>query len=378
MNTADRQQPDHAGADAISARLLENLSTAVVLLDAQLCVQYANPAAEQLLATSLVHLRQLPLHGFFDNADWHSASLHHALGTQQPHIQREVRLCCPGARRSRLLDYTVTPLSTTQLLVELQPLERLLQISRDDNLFAANQVTRALVRGMAHEIKNPLGGIRGAAQLLARELDRSELHEYTEVIISEADRLRNLADRMLGVRKPPDFRRINIHQVLERVRVVLQAEVGTALTVVRDYDPSLPEVWGDLDQLVQVVLNIMRNAAQSLLEMPAAGMQASSHRPRIVLRSRVLWQMTIGAHRYPLVCLIEIEDNGPGMDKDLRETVFYPMITGRSQGTGLGLPIAQSIMQQHGGLIECDSRPGLTVFRVLIPFDPVTRRSEGS
>lgn len=362
-NTADRS---FLITDSAAARLLENLTTAVLLLDAHLCVQYANPAAEQLLATSLIHLQQQPLNIFWDGADAHLSSLQHALLTQQSHTQREVRLRDPGSFRSTTVDYTVTPLSSTQLLVELQPLDRLLRINREDSLFAANQATRALVRGMAHEIKNPLGGIRGAAQLLARELSRAELLEYTEVIISEADRLRNLADRMLDARKPLAFKRLNIHQVLERVRLVIQAEVGNAIGIIRDYDPSLPELWGDMDQLIQVILNILRNAAQSLTEMPARAQSL----PRIIIRSRVLRQCTIGTHRHPLVCLIEIEDNGPGIDAAILETVFYPMVTGRSQGTGLGLPIAQSIMQQHGGLIECESRPGSTLFRVLIPFEP--------
>lgn len=378
VDTVDRQPPGRTRPDAIHAGLLDHLSTAVVLLDGQLDVQYANPAAEQLLATSLAHLRQAPLHTFFEGADWQVANLQHALAAQQPYTQREVRLQRPERGRPTMVDYTVTPLSATRLLVELLPVERLMQISREDSLIAAGQVTRALVRGVAHEIKNPLGGIRGAAQLLERELERAELREYTAVIISETDRLRALADRMLGARKPPAFRRINIHQVLERVRLVLQAEVGDALSVVRDYDPSLPELWADMDQLIQVVLNIVRNAAQALLEMPATGLPAPHGAPRIVLRSRVLRQFTIGACRHPLVCLVEVEDNGPGMDRELQETVFYPMITGRSKGTGLGLPIAQSIMQQHGGLIECDSRPGQTVFRILLPFDPAPGHGSGA
>ena len=358
-------------SDKLSTRLLESLSTAVLLLDEQLCVQYANPAAEQLLATSLTHLLHQSIRNFFDNPDWHLANLQQALGEQQSHTQREVHLHCPVTLSQTAVDYTVTPLSSNQLLLELQPLGRLARINLEESLFTATQATRALVRGMAHEIKNPLGGIRGAAQLLARELDHPELREYTDVIINEADRLRNLVDRMLDARKPPSFKHLNIHQVLERVRMVLQAEVGNALTIIRDYDPSLPELRGDMDQLIQVVLNIMRNAAQSLLEMPQENGLHNIEKPRIVLRTRVLRQFTIGACRHPLVCLVEIEDNGPGMDKELRETVFYPMVTGRSQGTGLGLPIAQSVMQQHGGLIECESRPGHTVFKVMMPFEPM-------
>jgi two-component system nitrogen regulation sensor histidine kinase GlnL len=375
-------QPGVQGIDESGSRLLDNLSTAVVLLDEQLCVRYANPATEQLLATSVSHLLGQSLARFFDDAGWSIEDLRNALQEQRPHTRREARLRVPGSSQAALVDYTVTPMGDVdgrprQLLMELQPLDRLLRISREDSLLAANQATHALVRGMAHEIKNPLGGIRGAAQLLARALDDPELREYTGIIVSEADRLRNLVDRMLGPRKPPDCRWINIHQVLERVRVVVQAETGDALSVQRDYDPSLPELWADMDQLIQVMLNVLRNAAQSLLENPAVRESPVLHRPRIVMRTRVLRQFTIGGYRHRLVCLIEVEDNGPGISESLRKTLFYPMVTGRSRGTGLGLPIAQSIMQQHGGLIECDSAPGHTVFRILIPFEPVPGATEG-
>ncbi|NLC35701.1 MAG: PAS domain-containing protein, partial [Alcaligenaceae bacterium] len=208
MNTATRSS---SAPDALRARLLESLSTAVLLLDEQLCVLYANPAAEQLLASSLAQLKQQSISIFFESAAWHTASLLHTLTTQQSYIQREARLHRPGTAQSTMVDYIVTPLSSAQLLIEFQPLDRLMRMSREGSLSVANQATRAVVRGMAHEIKNPLSGIRGAAQLLARELDRTELREYTEVIINEADRLRALADRLLGARKPPDFKRINIH-----------------------------------------------------------------------------------------------------------------------------------------------------------------------
>jgi two-component system nitrogen regulation sensor histidine kinase GlnL len=322
-----------------------------------------------------------------DDADGSAAAtLDLALHAQQPYTQRQARLLGAGEMQLAVADYTVTPLPATlgtapaapeqadtpggqQLLVELHPLDRLIHNNREDSLFTTNQATRALVRGMAHEIKNPLGGIRGAAQLLERQLDSAELREYTAVIIHEADRLRALADRMLGARQPPAFARVNIHQILERVRRILQAEAGDAVQLVRDYDPSLPEVWADPDQLIQVFLNIMGNAVQCLLEMPP-NQAADRLPPRVLIRSRVLRRFTIGTRCHALLCQVEIEDNGPGISTELRETVFYPMVTGRSQGTGLGLPIAQAIMQQHGGLIECESQPGQTIFKVLVPFPP--------
>ncbi|MDY0249276.1 MAG: nitrogen regulation protein NR(II) [Pseudomonas sp.] len=356
-------------SSALGATLLEQLSTAVLLLDEQLTVLYANPAAEQLFATSRAQLLARPINMFFWEDDDCLDALRNALLDQQPYTRREARLHFPSSAQVITMDYTATPFNNPgqpgkQLLVELLPQDRLLRLSREDSLFTAHQVTRALVRGVAHEVKNPLGGIRGAAQLLARQLPAPELKEYTDVIIDEADRLGHLVDRMLGPCQRLNFDRINIHQVLERVRLILQSEVGESIRIVCDYDPSLPELRADLDRLIQVVLNLVRNAAQALLENP-------SQRPaEIILRTRALRQFTIGTHCHRLVCLVEVEDNGPGIDRQLLETLFYPMVTGRAQGTGLGLPIAQAIMQEHGGLIECDSTSGHTVFRILIPFEP--------
>lgn len=349
-------------------RVLENLSTAVVLLDEGLRVIYVNPAAEQLFATSSTHLLGQPVEQFCWENDKSLEDLRNALRDLHPYTKREAQLHFPSSPSPATVDYTVTPLVDPgfqkQVLLELRTLDRLMRISREDNLFAANQATRALVRGVAHEVKNPLGGIRGAAQLLSRELSDPQLQEYTEIIINETDRLRNLVDKMLGPRKPLEFQRVNIHQVLERVRAIINAEAGTSIVLERDYDPSLPELWADTDQLIQAVLNIVRNACQALLENP---LQVN---PRIVIRSRAMRQFTIGSVRHRLTCLVEIEDNGPGISKDLSETLFYPMVSGRPQGTGLGLSIAQSIVQQHRGLIECESVPGRTLFRILLPIEP--------
>lgn len=358
-----------SSSPALGYALLEQLATAVLLLDKQLVVLYANPAAEQLFATSRAHLVQRPVSLFFWEDEGCLDAMHSALSDQRRCTRREARLHFPSSAQVVTLDYTVTPFGSPghpaqQLLVELVPQDRVLRLSREDSLFTAHQATRALVRGMAHEVKNPLGGIRGAAQLLARQLPESDLQEYTDVIINETDRLSDLVDRMLGPRQRLNFEYINIHQVLERVRLILQAEVGDAIAVERDYDPSLPELYADSGRLIQVVLNIMRNAAQALQETP--GLLPA----RITLRSRALRQFTIGARRHRLVCLIEVEDNGPGIEQSLLETLFYPMVTGRAQGTGLGLPIAQTIMQQHEGLIECESSAGHTVFRILMPFEP--------
>lgn len=349
--------------------LLEQLSTAILLLDEHLVVGYANPAAEHLFATSATHLFGRSITQLCWEDEHCLDAINSALQDQQPYTRREARLYFPSTAQVITLDYTATPFmgpkqAGKQLLVELFSQDRVLRLAREDSLFTAHQVTRALVRGVAHEVKNPLGGIRGAAQLLAQQLSSPELKEYTAVIVDETDRLNHVVDRMLGPRQRLHLTRINIHQVLERVRLILQAEVGDAIALLCDYDPSLPELSADLDQLIQVVLNIVRNATQALLENP------SDYPAEIILRSRVLRQFTIGAHRHRLVCVVEVEDNGPGIDAPLLETLFYPMVTGRAQGTGLGLPIAQGIMQEHGGLIECESMLGRTVFRILIPVDP--------
>ena len=274
--------------------------------------------------------------------------------------EREVQITFHGGKVSTL-DAIVTPVSEPQLgsglLVELMQLDRQLRITREESLVAQQSVSRALTRGLAHEIKNPLGGLRGAAQLLERELADPALKEYTDVIIGEADRLQNLVDRMLGPNTIPKKRTINIHQIMERVRQLVSAEVSTQLQLVRDYDPSIPELVADPDQLIQAVLNIVRNAAQ------AVGEQGE-----IVLRTRTLRQYTLGQQRHKLVIKVDVIDNGPGIAPDMMESMFYPMVTGRPDGTGLGLSIAQAIINQHGGLIECASEPGNTCFTLLLPL----------
>lgn len=351
--------------------LLEHLTTAILVLDTQLCVLYANSAAEQLFALGRAQLVGQNISQFNWQEDANLDALRSALADKCSYTRREVRLYFPYSEHIITLDYTATPNAQgDQILLELIPQDRLLRLNREGSLLNTNQATQALVYGMAHEVRNPLGGIRGAAQLLARELTDLSLHEYTDVIISEVDRLSHLVERMLGSHKMLNLQTINVHQVLERVYWVLKAEVGDSIQLMRDYDPSLPVVSADLDQLIQVMLNIARNAAQALQENPC------DHAPRIIFRTRVLRQFTIGTTYYRMVCLIEIEDNGPGIHQELQEMLFYPMVTGRAQGAGLGLPIAQAIMQQHKGLIECVSQPKSTVFRILIPFQHSIRQEE--
>ncbi len=237
-------------------------------------------------------------------------------------------------------------------------LDRHLRISREESLVAQRAASRSLVRGLAHEIKNPLGGLRGAAQLLERELADEGLREYTRVIIGEADRLTKLVDAMLGPTRPPARTPTNIHEVTDRVARLLESESSSAIDIVRDYDPSIPEVSIDPDQVMQSLLNLARN-----------GVQAMDGRGTLTLRTRIERQATIGRTRHRQVVCIDVSDTGPGIDASMREQIFFPLVTTRPDGTGLGLPIAQGLVARHGGVIDCESRPGATVFTVRIPLE---------
>ncbi|MBM3388103.1 MAG: PAS domain-containing sensor histidine kinase [Betaproteobacteria bacterium] len=250
------------------------------------------------------------------------------------------------------------------LLVQLVEIRQQTRQDREDRVLDLTQATKELIRNLAHEIKNPLGGIRGAAQLLAMEIDgREDLAEYTTVIVNEADRLQHLVDRLLAPhRQARVVGDVNIHEVCERVRVLIMSEFAQGLEVVRDYDASLPEFRGDLEQMIQVVLNIVRNAAQALDVQRVLG------QARILLRTRALRQVTVGKRRWRLALELHTEDNGPGIPEELLDRIFFPLVSGREGGSGLGLTLAQTFVQQHQGTIECESAPGRTVFKILIPL----------
>ena len=250
-----------------------------------------------------------------------------------------------------------------EVIVELLPVEQKTRQEREERLLEQAQVNKELIRNLAHEIKNPLGGIRGAAQLLEMELQSKELAEYTQVIIHEADRLQTLVDRLLAPhRRARVVGDVNIHEVCERVRSLILAEFPKGLAVVRDYDISIPEFRGDKEQLIQVVLNIAHNAAQALQERRTQG------DAEIVLRTRILRQVTFGKQRYRLALELHVVDNGPGIPDSIKDRIFYPLVSGREGGSGLGLTLAQTFVQQHHGLIECLSQPGCTDFKILIPL----------
>ncbi|MEY4695056.1 MAG: Nitrogen regulation protein [Pseudomonadota bacterium] len=250
-----------------------------------------------------------------------------------------------------------------EVMVELLPVEQQTRQEREERLLDQAQANKELIRNLAHEIKNPLGGIRGSAQLLEMELDNKELTEYTQVIIHEADRLQTLVDRLLAPhRRPHVVSDVNIHEVCERVRTLILAEFPRGLKVVRDYDISIPEFRGDREQLIQAVLNIAHNAAQALHERIVQG------DAQIALKSRILRQVTFGKQRYRLALELHVIDNGPGVPDSIKDRIFFPLISGREGGSGLGLTLAQTFVQQHHGMIECDSEPGRTDFKILIPL----------
>jgi two-component system nitrogen regulation sensor histidine kinase GlnL len=342
-------------------RLLENLTTTVLTLDAELRLTSINPAGEMLFEMSARKALGQHITALLPHSQRFVKTLQNTLRTCHPLTAHGVRLVTPTGR-SITVDCTVSALSDAgeraELLVELTQIDRLLKFAREESLLEQQAANRAVLRGLAHEIKNPLGGLRGAAQLLERELPDRALRDYTQIIIHEADRLRNLVDRMIGSHQPFDTRALNIHEVLEHVRKLILVEVPVGLTILSEYDPSLPEIRGDPEQLIQAVLNIARNAVQAM-----------QGRGTIRLRTRIERGLTIGEKRYRLAVRTEIEDDGPGIPEGLQERIFYPMVTGRADGTGLGLSIAQEIVNRHGGLIECASRPQRTVFTIYLPLE---------
>ncbi|HZS70163.1 MAG TPA: nitrogen regulation protein NR(II) [Burkholderiales bacterium] len=333
---------------------LELLATAVVALDEDLVVRYANPAAESLLATAAKSLLGQPFGPLFaERADLERV-LAEALNTHWDYSAQNVTYHRPGLAPLPLA-CTMTRIEAhgLALLAELRPIEEQLRHAREERLVFEQQANRELIRNLAHEIKNPLGGLRGSAQLLERELEKPELREYTQVIIEEADRLQRLMDRMLTPHRAPRIEPVGIHEVLERVRSLVSAEFGADIE--RDYDPSLPPVLGDREQLIQAVLNIARNAAQA----------GAAH---IAFRTRALRQITILRQRHRLALELQVIDDGPGVPAEIQERIFSPLVSGREGGTGLGLSLAQTYVQYHQGVIEFESRPGRTTFRILLPL----------
>ncbi len=343
---------------------LDLLPTAVVLVDVRLAVRYMNPAAENLFEMSSKNVAGQALDRLFADTAVLQAAIGYARDNNCSYTEHDLELGASG--RTRLhLSCTVTPVELPNgeahedaLLLEFRHIEQQLKIAREERMLDQSQANRELIRNLAHEIKNPLGGIRGAAQLLDRELERPNLHEYTQVIMKEADRLQALMDRLLTPHRLPQPAQLNVHEVLERVRSLILAEYPRGIVIRRDYDVSLPLVKGDKEQLIQAVLNVVRNAAQALQD-----------RGEIRLSTRVVRQITLARRRYRHAIAVEITDNGPGIPEALRERVFHPLVSGREGGSGLGLTLAQNFVNQHHGVISYESAPGETTFTILLPVE---------
>ena len=345
-------------------RGLDLLSSSVILLDENRAIRYINPAAENLLLVSGTAVCGRYLESV---AGW-PGTLPETVDSVLAHSWKHSRQSIEIRRNDDVvlkLNCAVgsVDIPEARLLIELWPIDQQAKATREERLLEQQLTHKELIRNLAHEIKNPLGGIRGAAQLLERELNNPNLHEYTQVIIKEADRLQDLMKRLLSSHRPMQPGSVNIHEILERVRSLLVAEFPDALIIRRDYDTSLPELMGDREQLIQAVLNIARNAAQAIMQCP--------ERPdsgRIVFRTRVARKVTLVKRRFPLALELQVIDNGPGIPENIQEHMFYPLVSGREGGSGLGLTIAQNFILQHQGTIECLSQPGHTCFTIRLPL----------
>jgi len=336
---------------------LELLNTAVLMLDEGLHVTYANPAAETLFAQARKQMIGVPFDTALPNNEEFVDRLAQSLESQAGFNDNDLLLEVEGYPVHLHCVITPTESGEARLVLEFRELEQQLKIAREAKMLEQQQANRELIRNLAHEIKNPLGGIRGAAQLLERELADAELREFTQVIVKEADRLQSLMNRLLTPNRLPQIEEVNIHEVMERVRTLLLAEFPEGLEIKRDYDTSLPEITGDKEQLIQAILNVARNASQ-----------ATGGLGEIRMVTRIARQVTIARQRFRHAIAVSIEDDGPGVPPDLAERIFYPLVSGRQGGTGLGLPLAQSYVSQHHGIIEFESVPGRTRFTLLLPL----------
>ena len=371
---AAQPSPLMASITADSGRILDSLSTSVLIVDRDRQLLYLNVSAETLFGVSRNQVRGRPLTELLADSQALDAVIDRAATTSRPFSRRELALRPIYGDGELIVDCTVAPYEESgapgAVVIEISDATQHQRITRETALLTQIGGSRLMIRQLAHEIKNPLGGLRGAAQLLARQLSDASMREYTTVIISEADRLVTLVDTLLGPGHAPRKEQINIHELLQHVGHLLAADAPAGVVVDRDYDPSLPSLRLDRNLIIQAMLNLGRNALQALAPNTTQHVaQNGAIRPgRLVLRTRALTNVNIGARRYRLVASVQFEDNGPGVPEHLRDTLFYPLVTGRADGTGLGLAVAQDLVSRHDGLIEFESRPGLTTFTILLPF----------
>lgn len=361
LRSADHDQPSAITPSIEDERIIEHLTTSILVVNSMHDIVMANSAAENLLRAGRTAIARMPLAHWFLDAEKIEEGIANCADTNSVYAN-VIRLREEG-RNAQYIDIRISAYSGEpgHFLIEFTDVTSRRRITRDHTLMSQHDAGRMMARQLAHEIKNPLGGLRGAAQLMARQSDSAALKAYTDVIIAEADRMATLVDSLLGPGEEPRKDPINIHEILEHVVSLVAAEQVDKIEWHRDYDPSLPDLKLDRDQMVQAVLNLLSNATAAATSDKPAG--------RIELRTRAVTNETIGDMRHRVIAIVQIEDNGPGIDPDIEESIFYPLVTGRPGGTGIGLPLSQELINRHGGLIEFRSEPGRTVFEIRLPID---------
>ncbi|MCY4094122.1 MAG: nitrogen regulation protein NR(II) [Gammaproteobacteria bacterium] len=339
--------------------VLDAIKVAIVVVDTEFAIRYMNNTAEDFCGGSLEHFRDQKIGSLFEGQEVTEEALQQCFDAYETYTLRQVQLKVIATNQHTVANIAVSPIRGQRLVFEIEPFDRVMFMNKEDQMRNAQLASRQLVRGMAHEIKNPLGSIRGAAQLLRKDLETSEQTDYTDLIIGEVDRLKTLVDRMLGPNHTPCFEAVNIHEVIEKVLRIVSSEMKSNWELERDYDPSMPGVFGDFDHLTQALLNIIQNANDATQDETS---------PRLVIRTGIEHQFTIGTTRHPMVARIQIEDNGIGIPQEIQDQIFFPLVTGKASGTGLGLAITHTIIGMHSGLIMCTSERGLTTFVIYLPL----------
>lgn len=345
---------------------LNSLKTALILVNSKFEVSFVNDAALNLLETGINQVKERPLSDFLIDNSVNQTQIIKALENHEDYRETGVQMCFRDGRCTTvdINANIVNVRGQTQALLEINPIDNQRRITQESQQYAQQIAARELVRGLAHEVKNPLGGIRGAAQLLEKKLPRAEEQEFTQMIIDQVDRLTNLVDRLLGPNALPQKRLFNLHQILDKVQSVIMHDLAFSIQLNRDYDPSIPDLYADPDMLQQAILNIARNASQALQESN----KGDDHESTITFKTRIERQCMIKGKKYQLSAKVSVIDNGPGIPSNLKDTLFYPMVSSKQNGSGLGLSIAQTLADYHHGKIDVNSYPGFTEFSVYIPI----------
>lgn len=353
-------------SDKTAARIVDTLNSSIVCLNKDWTINYVNFAAEELFSSSASGLYGKNIHQLFSQVEPNTITAKlEAFSADSFAITEHAAKITLANGKSISADYSIYPIDSTdnteQILIEIKKLDWQSKITREEFTNLKKQASLQFAQGMAHEIKNPLGGIRGAAQLLDRELNEPQMRQYTEVIINEVDRLTALINNMLGPNTEIVKSPLNILEVLEHIRRLMIAAESTRINIKIDYDPSIPELMGDKRQLIQALLNIVQNAAQSI-----------DNTGEIIFKTRIGRRFTVGKVTHPLVVQVDISDNGNGISAEIKDTIFLPMVTNKAEGSGLGLPIAQEIVSRHGGIIIFESSPQGTTFSTILPLSLCT------